>query len=519
MNLFDLFKKKERCADCFCAIQGESMVLEGARYCKDCFQKRRAVLLKVAAEKEKTEQAATKEWVEQTKKSKEVADQGKIVAARPDNALAQSQAAAQKSAQVPGTKHENRAKLIHLGSFSFTEEECEKVKSAAVRYLPKNWQTVKAQEMLVNNLGAVLPRKAVSVLQPAWFYVEDALDETVKTMRFRSALAETAVLFNSVLGDQEPENLKHLARGATMEDLLKVWMTADLYGHLIKAEAIPNVLHYRDCIQSLILEADDEKNRPQPLSFDGTAIHFDSKILEEWKKKPPLNGLSAYLTVIPLKEKEPVVTLYEDGVKTKEYVLQTEENEDFTGKYLHFSVRFSLHGNPTIPIIQMDGFVNDVAEDTGLVMGQDDVCYRLEACFLACGGEDTKRREEMNRGQDLEMKALKYHGLLTPSNVRLIGICPDCGKSFAFHGYAFYMGQEDVAYSDDGLDCCTFYAGLPDKETRVIEVEGKTFRYYNSFCCPHCGTPYIDYKKHPEMKRFGVSGCVLLGRKHFDGNP
>ena len=50
---------------------------------------------------------------------------------------------------------------------------------------------------------------------------------------------------------------------------------------------------------------------------------------------------------------------------------------------------------------------------------------------------------------------------------------------------------------------------------RSYEEDGKTFRYYNSFCCPHCGAPYIDYKKNPGMKQFGVSGCVHLGRKAY----
>ena len=94
-------------------------------------------------------------------------------------------------------------------------------------------------------------------------------------------------------------------------------------------------------------------------------------------------------------------------------------------------------------------------------------------------------------------------------------VCPDCGKSFCFHGYAFYMMQSDVAYSDDGLDCCEIQAYDIDKDTWTYETEGKVFRYYNSFNCPHCGTPYIDYKKHPENKVFGVSGCVLLGKKHY----
>lgn len=114
------------------------------------------------------------------------------------------------------------------------------------------------------------------------------------------------------------------------------------------------------------------------------------------------------------------------------------------------------------------------------------------------------------------MKALKYPGYTTPSNVRLVGNCPDCGKSFCFHGYACYMAQCDAAYSDDGLDCCQISDFNIDKDSWTHEADGKTFRYYNSFCCPHCGTPYIDYRKFPEQKVFGVSACVHLGRKVYD---
>ena len=76
-------------------------------------------------------------------------------------------------------------------------------------------------------------------------------------------------------------------------------------------------------------------------------------------------------------------------------------------------------------------------------------------------------------------------------------------------------GQQDVAYSDDGLDCCVIEDRAIDKDTWVYETEGKCFRYYNSFNCPHCGAPYIDYKKYPQNKVFGVSGCVHLGREHY----
>ena len=148
-------------------------------------------------------------------------------------------------------------------------------------------------------------------------------------------------------------------------------------------------------------------------------------------------------------------------------------------------------------------------------MTVNDTGYRMEGHFLACAETAGVVRYEMVRGRDLPAKGLKYPGYTTPSNVRLVGICPSCGKSFCFHGYAFYMMQNDVAYSDDGLDCCEILPYDIDKENWVYETEGKTFRYYNSFNCPHCGTPYIDYKSYPEDKVFGVSGCVHLGRKAY----
>ena len=177
------------------------------------------------------------------------------------------------------------------------------------------------------------------------------------------------------------------------------------------------------------------------------------------------------------------------------------------------SVRVGFIGNPPVPTMQMDGFISDTSEDRKMTL--NDIGYRMEGHFLAFGGKLSKLRYASMRGQDLVAKGLKYQGYTTPANIRLIGICPDCGKSFAFHGYAFYMAQSDVAYSDDGLDVCEIFAYDIDKDSWKHETEGKTFRYYNSFNCPHCGAPYIDYKKHPENKVFGVSGCVHLGRKHY----
>ena len=246
---------------------------------------------------------------------------------------------------------------------------------------------------------------------------------------------------------------------------------------------------------------------------DGNAIYVDSAALVVYLKKHPRSPVYEFCGAIALTEKEPRIILYEDNVKTQEYLLQVEENEDFTGKYFIISVRLRMQGYPSVPVAQIDGFISDTPEDREMTL--NDIGYRFEGLFLACGSATAELRRKMNRGQDLSMKALKYQGYITPSNIRLVGICPECRKSFCFHGYAFYMRQSDVAYSDDGLDCCEIQSYEIDKESWSYETEGKVFRYYNSFNCPHCGTPYIDYKKYPENKVFGVSGCVLLGRKYY----
>ena len=249
-----------------------------------------------------------------------------------------------------------------------------------------------------------------------------------------------------------------------------------------------------------------------PVTTENQTVHIDSKAFFMWEKSHPEEQYE-YCAAIPLEEREPVISLCEDSVITREYRLQTETDEDFTGKFFLISVRLGIQGDSPVPVAQIDGFISDTPDNRQMTLA--DIGYRMEGHFLACGGNTAKQRYEMNRGQDLVMKGLKYQGYTTPANIRLIGICPDCGKSFVFHSYSFYMMQRDVAYSDDGMDCCEITAYNIEKESWSCEIDGKTFRYYNSFNCPYCKAPYIDYKKHPENKVFGVCGCVHLGRKYY----
>lgn len=473
MGLFDIFKKKsnqnptQKCSECNRPIKGNVWQLNNRVYCKECYN--------LCAERNATKP---------TTKSK-------------------------------STKGNIKAEF-NLGTFNFSDEDRQKLKTAALRYMPPTLDTVESQLSLLKTLSLVMDVSVVELKTGISWKIPDSMPAELRKERFTTALVETILTVDQTLCYLNPSFLVKKVDSASAEDLLKSWIVLDYYAHVLKPEHTTNIQHYRDYIHNTIQTkylTPANTTVISPVKIDGTGIYIDSNAFFQWKAANILMPQYEFNDVISLSTKEPTIYLYEDGVKTREFVLQTEGDEDFTGKYFLISVRLGMQGNPEVPVAQIDGFVSDTPEDRKMTM--NDIGYRFEGHFLASGGDAAELRREMNRGQDLPMKALKYQGYTTPSNVRLVGICPECKKSFCFHGYSFYMAQSDVAYSDDGLDCCEIQAYNIDVDTWVYEVEGKTFRYYNSFNCPHCGTPYIDYKKYPENKVFGVSGCVLLGRKHY----
>ena len=428
---------------------------------------------------------------------------------------------------------------LDLGPCSGTGQDWE-IKEAAKRYLPDNLDTPKAQLEILNYLSNVMDVYAVKKkVESAW---QINTHSSRAEVAFKLARLKTALTVNQELSFQKPSFLKRRVAEASYEDLLKSWVILDYYQLLIRQVCSLYIDHHphsspdmgSKCYQNIMtlqcfilnklkngsnvltpesgLETDDGVLRL--ITLRESSVYLNSNALKIWVRFHSTSSEYSFNKTIPLNENELTLSLYDDGVKVRQYTLETEDNDDFSGKFFHLCVRLNHVGNPPIPVAQIDGFISDSSEDQK--MGLNDIGYRMEAYFLSCGGEAREQRIKMMRGQDLVVKGLKYPGYTTPANVRLIGICPECGKSFCFHGYAFYMGQEDVAYSDDGLSCCSISAYAPiDKEKWTYEVDGITFRYYNSFNCPHCGTPYIDYKSHPEIKNFGVSGCVLLGRKHY----
>ena len=421
-----------------------------------------------------------------------------------------------KDSIIDSEEQKTKDNIIKSNPAAVPDEYRDELISYSKHSVPKNITDLKTQKEMLKSISCFFPFEAMLTTidtQIASILKRDSFDDRTNPMDF---LVYTAGCANILAGEFIKQPISELIHEVKTYTLIRCLGIMYFYYSILDAN------HNKE-FGKIILELVSgiyarnfvipKSSSAAPVKIKDLEIHIDSKTLLERMKDHNNGGPYDLKDAISIPVNNPVISVYEDGVKTREFCLQTEK-EDFTGKFFHIDIRIVPMGKPSLLGVQIDGFISDTQESRN--MDRDDIGYRMEAFFLACGGDEAKKINDGNVGQDLIPKGLKYPGYRTPSNVRLIGICSECKKSFAFYDRSFYMGQNDVAYSDDGLDCCVISDLDIDKDTWKYETDGKTFRYYNSFRCPHCGTPYIDYQKHHENKVFGVSGCVLLGRQAYN---
>ena len=112
-------------------------------------------------------------------------------------------------------------------------------------------------------------------------------------------------------------------------------------------------------------------------------------------------------------------------------------------------------------------------------------------------------------------RGLHYSGTITPTTVRVICICDNCNKSFTVQHFHGGFSDSQYFYSTDSKQTLIVpynkIKNLPTQlqkevdEKIIAQVEAElpkptkgkgNYRYYNSFCCPHCVSPYIDFQKN-----------------------
>ena len=129
--------------------------------------------------------------------------------------------------------------------------------------------------------------------------------------------------------------------------------------------------------------------------------------------------------------------------------------------------------------------------------------------------------------QGLFWRGLHFSGTVTPGWVRLSCECDECSRSFQIQSFHAGFGNAGSMYSASGLYTIIIDGSEPgappalgeaDPEA-TAELEGRLplapdgtrFGLWESFRCPHCGAPYIDYRAHPELRAAEYYGNYHIG--------
>ena len=217
-----------------------------------------------------------------------------------------------------------------------------------------------------------------------------------------------------------------------------------------------------------------------------------------------------------LKEKTPVINIIEKGSVKASYRLDNFDAEDFENKYLYIAGRGRYYEG--VAALNFDGVIVEypIDADDSLFNKLERIVYRFETYYADIdNNEKAWLCYEQTAGLDIDLKGMIRAGHITPANYRCIGICRSCKNTFVFKALNFPMAHCEPVYSNDGQTTAKLSTVPRDKNNWSITLNNITFRYYNSFCCPHCGAPYIDYDNHRELKKFGNLGCVHLNKEEM----
>jgi hypothetical protein len=131
-------------------------------------------------------------------------------------------------------------------------------------------------------------------------------------------------------------------------------------------------------------------------------------------------------------------------------------------------------------------------------------------------------------GRGLFYRGLHFSGWITPGSVSLMCMCDYCAKSFRLQSFHAGFSSQLYFYCDTGTHTLVVpddIIGAPrligrvdpaviadfDARLPLCDRCGGHFRYANSFRCPHCHQPYIDFARYPDQRTVEYYGNVLYG--------
>jgi len=243
-------------------------------------------------------------------------------------------------------------------------------------------------------------------------------------------------------------------------------------------------------------------------------------------KKPRLFGqkFEEYLGVLSFDKSKPTIKVFENNTLLKTFIIETlTTNPNLAGQYLHVSVRLLENDG-----VMIDGVVSKQRDRHLDWQDNDYEAIRFQPFYLTTA--DVATRQQI-LGKGVFERGLHYSGTVTPTTVRVICICDICDKSFTVQHFHSGFSESQYYYSEDSKQTLIVpYDKIKNSPThlqkevdeRIIEevlpkpTKGKgSYRYYNSFCCPHCLSPYIDFQKNKQIRQTEYYGLKYINDKFY----
>jgi hypothetical protein len=216
-------------------------------------------------------------------------------------------------------------------------------------------------------------------------------------------------------------------------------------------------------------------------------------------------------TVFSLTMQSPEIKVYENQNLIHIFQIDTLTiNPNLTGQFLHSSIRIFPNSG-----VMIDGIISKSHTSFAQWTDKDYEAVRFQPFYLS----DRNESNIALHGKGLFERGLHFSGRITPRGVRNICVCDRCHLSFTIQHFHSGFSELQYFYSADGKETLTvpyssiqnlpaqLQANIDNSTLDMIEAKLPhpsngvgTFRYYNSFKCPHCLAAYIDFERYKEMR-------------------
>jgi hypothetical protein len=277
------------------------------------------------------------------------------------------------------------------------------------------------------------------------------------------------------------------------------------------------ILHKRGAYLALphIIATRKERMLKRKIKITGTDIHVNNGLLNSAIEKEH---------VFRFESNQPTLRVFEGKQLLRTFnIVALTENPNLTGQFLHCSIRILDND-----AVMVDGIISENSEQHSDWKSADYEAIRFQPFFL----NSSEHKNSKLIGKGLFARGLHFSGTVTPTGVRTICVCDHCTNSFTLQHIHAGFSESQYFYSTDGKQTLVIGSSqIPNMPTQLQdsldersleEIERQlpnptigngTYKYFNSFKCPHCGEPFIDFNNNQNDRTNEYYGYRLINQE------